>query len=630
MKRKDYTLLALLLCSLFAIGQKTETFESDITSGPTPWTNLDFYDDPDDFQFVIVSDRTGGLRPGVFEDAVKKINWLMPEFVMSVGDFIPGVTLNEDKLDEEWGEFQSIVEPLKMPFFYIPGNHDISNPVMRQRWVDMFGKAHYYYVYKDVLFLALDSNPEDAVTINEQQISYFKEILDKHQDVRWTMVFLHHPLWMYGEYAGGFTEIEQLLEGRKHTVIAGHWHRYMYMERNKTNYYVLASTGGGSALRGPRFGEFDHVTFVTMTDEGPSMANLQLSGIIPHNATTPEDLQLARTLTESVNLEQMTLLGDGEMFEEGNIYLTIDNPSAYPLQVNARFFHDHDISVDLAEIREVVEPGGQKVFKRKVTADKPKRLQATSPLQLDWTMGYELEDAEDLMLSGTTEITMRPSKIQAIQTVNPVFDGKLDVTAAVMQDDFVIRYTIDGSEPTDNSSVLDGPVQISKKYTDFKVRVFDAEGFGSATQTKTYRKIAKGEGLRFSYYDGNWRKLPDFTELTPVNAGVVDSFDPRSLKTSDDHFALRYEGAIDIKKSGEYTFYTTSDDGSMLFVNDEMVVDNDGDHGPTTKSGKIKLSKGKYPFRIDYFENIGGELLVVEYKGPGMDRQEVPFEVFSN
>jgi len=61
------------------------------TSGQTnPWTHLNLYNNPDNFQFAIVADRTGGHRPGVFADAVEKLNLLKPEFVMSIGDLIEG------------------------------------------------------------------------------------------------------------------------------------------------------------------------------------------------------------------------------------------------------------------------------------------------------------------------------------------------------------------------------------------------------------------------------------------------------------------------------------------------------------------------------------------------------------
>ena len=118
---------------------KTEHFQSNVESTVMPWTSLDFYNDPMNFKFAIVSDRTGGPRPGVFADGVKKLNLLMPEFVMSVGDFIPGNTADRARLAKEWADFDAVLAPLKVPFFFIPGNHDINNDVMRDVWEQRSG-----------------------------------------------------------------------------------------------------------------------------------------------------------------------------------------------------------------------------------------------------------------------------------------------------------------------------------------------------------------------------------------------------------------------------------------------------------------------------------------------------------
>src|SRR5262249_20182937 len=71
----------------------------------TPWTNLRLNNDPSEFKFLVVSDRTGGHRAGVFSQAVEQINLLQPEFVVSVGDLIEGYTKDADKLTEQWKEF---------------------------------------------------------------------------------------------------------------------------------------------------------------------------------------------------------------------------------------------------------------------------------------------------------------------------------------------------------------------------------------------------------------------------------------------------------------------------------------------------------------------------------------------
>ena len=118
-----------------------------------PWSHLALNNEDDAFQFAIVTDRTGGHRPGIFEKAVEQLNLLQPEFVLSVGDLIEGGTEDLEKLDEEWTEFEGFIHRLEMPFFYLPGNHDISNPVMAKLWQEKFGRRYYHFVYHDVLFL---------------------------------------------------------------------------------------------------------------------------------------------------------------------------------------------------------------------------------------------------------------------------------------------------------------------------------------------------------------------------------------------------------------------------------------------------------------------------------------------
>ncbi|MDH4239288.1 MAG: metallophosphoesterase, partial [Phycisphaerae bacterium] len=119
------------------------------SNGANPWTHLNLYNNPDNFQFAIVADRTGGSRPGVFADAVEKLNLLMPEFVLSIGDLIEGYTHDDTELNSQWDEFDSIVNKLQMPFFYVPGNHDISNAAMAGKWQQRLGSSYYHFVYRE-------------------------------------------------------------------------------------------------------------------------------------------------------------------------------------------------------------------------------------------------------------------------------------------------------------------------------------------------------------------------------------------------------------------------------------------------------------------------------------------------
>ena len=312
----SFILFIFLSVQLYA---QSPEFQAEIEEGSNPWTHLRFNNDPDNFQFAIVSDRTGGHREGVFGKAVDRLNWLMPEFVMSVGDLIEGYSEDSAEVAAQWAEFDSILAPLEMPFFFVPGNHDISimddisHREMYDQWMARYGKTYYHFIYKDVLFIAMNTNDGEGEMFGEDQIAYALQALEDHPEVRWTFLFMHHPIWRYGELTG-FDRIEAALEGRTHTVIAGHTHHYLYEERNDQNYYVLGTTGGGSQLRGPKFGEYDHITWVTMTDNGPKLINLALNGMIDHDITDVASMELARALINNMEVDYQ-FLANGDMVD---------------------------------------------------------------------------------------------------------------------------------------------------------------------------------------------------------------------------------------------------------------------------------------------------------------------------
>jgi hypothetical protein len=286
------TLVAGLLIAAFAVsgGQKNAKSDMQIdVEERNPWTHLRLNNAPESFHFVVVSDRTGGNRGRIFSQGVEQINLLQPTFVVCVGDLIQGYSKDPAVLAKEWKEFQGFTSKLQMPFFYVPGNHDVSNPGQSDIWKERFGRPYYHFLYKDVLFLAMNSDDpsEDKAKgkVSKEQVEYFEKVLKDNPSVRWTFVLLHKPLWAMDNLdKNGWLDMEKALNGRKYTVFCGHVHRYQKYVRQGMSYYQLATTGGGSRLRGLRYGEFDHIAWVTMKkDTDPIIANLMLDGIYPEN-----------------------------------------------------------------------------------------------------------------------------------------------------------------------------------------------------------------------------------------------------------------------------------------------------------------------------------------------------------
>jgi len=270
----------------------------DDSSQHNPWNHLNFYNNPDNFQFAIIGDIEGGRRDGVFEEAIDDLNLMKPEFVMSVGDLVHGYySKSIDKLRPEHDNINALINKLDMPFFYVPGNHDNTNELCLNEWIARYGKTYYHFIYKDVLFLCLDSqDPPDAhrtSNFSDKQLAYFQKVLTKYKNVRWTILFLHQPMWLNSPNNNDknhtWAKMQKLLGERSYTVFCGHYHRYLKSIKNDMNHYILSTTGGGAQKAesteraekpaGVEYCNFDHIMWITMTKEGPLVTNILLDGI---------------------------------------------------------------------------------------------------------------------------------------------------------------------------------------------------------------------------------------------------------------------------------------------------------------------------------------------------------------
>ena len=141
--------------------------------------------------------------------------------------------------------------------------------------------------------------------------------------------------------------------------------------------------------------------------------------------------------------------------------------------------------------------------------------------------------------------------------------------------------------------------------------------------------------LRYEFYDlvppGN--TVDNIPTTGALSEGSVSSFDVDALQGAvdpgdTDSFSIRFTGLINIVTAGSYTFYTNSDDGSKLIVNGIEVVNNDFNHGNQERSGVISLTQGLHDIEVLFFEDGGGESLLVQYEGPSISKQAIPFSNF--
>ena len=132
-------------------------------------------------------------------------------------------------------------------------------------------------------------------------------------------------------------------------------------------------------------------------------------------------------------------------------------------------------------------------------------------------------------------------------------------------------------------------------------------------------------GIDYKYYEGSdFSMVPDFSKLTPVKTGTVTNYDLSAIPHRAERYAVNFTGFIDVPADGQYTFYTSSDDGSLLYIDNQLVVNNDGLHASREKSGSIGLKAGKHAIRVGFTQQTGDNSLSVSYSGPGISKRAIP------
>lgn len=206
-----------------------------------------------------------------------------------------------------------------------------------------------------------------------------------------------------------------------------------------------------------------------------------------------------------------------------------------------------------------------------------------------------------------------------------LFENQVSVHAGCTTPNAQIRFTTNGTEPTEKSILFPDSLIITKT-TPIKLKAFKSDFQSSPTMSVTATKAEfqpavngdfKTHGAHYDYYEGNVKRTTEITSVGKfVSAGVCDT-PTISIAKLEDHFAFIFKGYLLAPSDGIYTFYTNSDDGSVLFIDDKQVVDNDGGHAAIPAFGKVALRKGFHSYELRYFEDYEGQSLEWGWKIPG-------------
>jgi hypothetical protein len=253
-----------------------------------------------------------------------------------------------------------------------------------------------------------------------------------------------------------------------------------------------------------------------------------------------------------------------------------------------------------------------------------KSLRYTFPFPLTDVTTIKAKVINGDMESRTAELKTKKLKMQkpVITPQNVYFTDSLPVRLSSVIGNAKIYYTLDGSEPDENSMLYTGPVWVKDDCT-LKTKAYRDGFYPGDVAVSKYHKMDVSSGIQYKYYTGQWFDLPDFTKLTPERTGVAESFSLDDIENNKDHYALLMFTSIHVDEPGEYTFYVGSNDGSRLWVDNQKIIENGGQHGYKLMSGKIDLTKGTHSLMLEYFQAGGGQELKVFWKGPGFEKQEL-------
>jgi hypothetical protein len=191
-----------------------------------------------------------------------------------------------------------------------------------------------------------------------------------------------------------------------------------------------------------------------------------------------------------------------------------------------------------------------------------------------------------------------------------------------------LYYTLDGSEPTQNSAPLNGSVTLNSNAT-FQVKAFTT-GYGPSGVASAYYQInpvtGTGNGLTGDYYNNLNLTAPITATETDPTLNFNWNGNSPITGVAGTNWSAKWVGYIQPYSTTNYTFYTTSDDGARLFINGVEVINAWNYQAATTyASTPIALTGGqKYTIEVDYFQGGGASSLVLSWSSPGLPMQVVP------
>lgn len=287
-----------------------------------------------------------------------------------------------------------------------------------------------------------------------------------------------------------------------------------------------------------------------------------------------------------------------------------------------------------------------------ITANNPQKNMYIEKVSLNGKeIGVNYITYQDLMQGGELKFTLtsKPNEARGIAESDspnsmtkgkvvsiPYTTGNLDlfvdsvsVDLNTVTEEAEIYYTLDGKEPTRESKLYTEPIKLSatttiaaKAYRNgfAPSRIFSIQATKALFKSSVWAQ-GKDNGTNFRFYEGYFSSVDQIQKTPVLEKGIMPEPSISEAKQAD-HFAFVFTGIIFVPDDGIYEFMTMSDDGSVLYIDNMKIVDNDGSHAAISATGRIALKKGYHAYKLLYFEDYEGEHLSWGWKRPASDNFE--------
>ncbi len=241
-----------------------------------------------------------------------------------------------------------------------------------------------------------------------------------------------------------------------------------------------------------------------------------------------------------------------------------------------------------------------------------------------------------LEIAGAPLVYKKP----VIHAVAPIFTKEIEVAIDAGSPELEVRFTADGSVPTTDSARYEKPLRFTNTVT-IQARSFHRGRPVSEVSVSEFVHLPPvgacnpalvndtRPGLQLERYTGSWDRLPDFAPLSPRSRTVVPSIELADEALHAEHIAARFQGYLRVPDDEVYQFGLNSDDGSRLWIDEKLVIDNDGLHSPFERTAFAALATGLHAIRVEWFNKTGGYELELSWAKAGQRMTEVPPHAYS-